>query len=43
MGDTEISIKMKNLKHQKNEFIMKVGKHKATVGFKKKLILFLKL
>ncbi|XP_015923719.1 titin homolog [Parasteatoda tepidariorum] len=36
MGDTEISIRMKNLKHQKNEFIMKVGKHKATVVCKNK-------
>lgn len=31
MGDTEIKQEMKNIKHQRNEFIMSVGKHTASV------------
>lgn len=31
MGDTEIKQEMKNIKHQRNEFIMSVGKHSASV------------
>lgn len=31
MGDTEIKQEMKNMKHQRNEFIMSVGKHTASV------------
>ncbi|EEC10794.1 hypothetical protein IscW_ISCW019248 [Ixodes scapularis] len=31
MGDTEIKQEMKNMKHQRNEFIMSVGKHSASV------------
>ncbi|CAN8016576.1 unnamed protein product [Ixodes persulcatus] len=31
MGDTEIKQEMKNMKHQRNEFIMSVGKHSANV------------
>ncbi|GIY04464.1 microprocessor complex subunit DGCR8 [Caerostris extrusa] len=36
MGDTEIQFMMKNLKHQKNEFYMKVGKHEISVVCKNK-------
>lgn len=32
MGDTEIEFSMNNLKHQKNEFFMKVGKHEVNVS-----------
>ncbi|KAK8763880.1 hypothetical protein V5799_033518 [Amblyomma americanum] len=31
MGDTEIKQEMKNMKHHRNEFIMSVGKHTASV------------
>lgn len=31
MGDTEIKQEMKNIKHQRSEFIMSVGKHTASV------------
>jgi microprocessor complex subunit DGCR8 len=31
MGDTDIETDVRLVKHQKNEFIMRVGKHKATV------------
>ncbi|CAN7938561.1 unnamed protein product [Ixodes hexagonus] len=31
MGDTEIKQEMKNMKHQRSEFIMSVGKHSASV------------
>lgn len=31
MGDTEIYFTMRNLKHQKNEFLMTVGKHSVSV------------
>lgn len=34
MGDTEIYFTMRNLKHQKNEFLMTVGKHSVTVSIK---------
>ncbi|GFW81496.1 microprocessor complex subunit DGCR8 [Trichonephila clavipes] len=36
MGDTKIQLMMKNLKHQKNEFFMKVGKHETSVVCKNK-------
>ncbi|GFT58916.1 microprocessor complex subunit DGCR8 [Nephila pilipes] len=36
MGDTKIQFMMKNLKHQKNEFFMKVGKHETSVVCKNK-------
>ncbi|XP_076344510.1 microprocessor complex subunit partner of drosha [Tachypleus tridentatus] len=36
MGDTQIKIELKSLKHQKNEFTMTVGKQKATVLCKNK-------
>ncbi|KAF8787187.1 uncharacterized protein LOC129971462 [Argiope bruennichi] len=36
MGDTEIQFMMKNLKHQKNEFYMRVGKHEISVVCKNK-------
>ena len=32
LGDTEIHMEMKMLKHQKSEFLMRVGKHEAKVG-----------
>lgn len=31
MGDTEIKQEMRNMKHQRNEFMMSVGKHSASV------------
>lgn len=31
MGDTEIKQEMRNMKHQRNEFMMSVGKHSANV------------
>ncbi|KFM62113.1 Microprocessor complex subunit DGCR8, partial [Stegodyphus mimosarum] len=36
MGDTEIYFTMRNLKHQKNEFLMTVGKHHVSVVCKNK-------
>lgn len=36
MGDTCVKMDMKPLKHQKSEFIMKVGKHEAKVVCKNK-------
>ncbi|KAG8179975.1 hypothetical protein JTE90_016307 [Oedothorax gibbosus] len=36
MGDTQVEISMKNLKHQKNEFHMKVGNHEVSVVCKNK-------
>uniref|UniRef100_T1J2M6 DRBM domain-containing protein n=1 Tax=Strigamia maritima TaxID=126957 RepID=T1J2M6_STRMM len=36
MGDTNIKLEMHTLKHQKNEFTMSVGKHKAKVICKNK-------
>lgn len=36
MGDTQIKFEMQNLKHQKNEFKMMVGKHSASVVCKNK-------
>ena len=31
LGDTDIHVEMKALKHQRSEFIMRVGKHEARV------------
>ncbi|KAG1649602.1 Microprocessor complex subunit DGCR8 [Nymphon striatum] len=36
MGDTEVTFETKMLKHQKNDFTMTVGKHKASVICKNK-------
>ncbi|GAB1599064.1 microprocessor complex subunit DGCR8-like [Argonauta hians] len=36
MGDTQCQMEMKTLKHQKSEFTMTVGKHKASVVCKNK-------
>ena len=36
MGDTHCQMEMKNLKYQKSEFCMTVGKHTATVICKNK-------
>lgn len=36
LGDTEIHMEMKMLKHQKSEFLMRVGKHEAKVICKNK-------
>ena len=33
MGDTELVMDMKTIKHQKNEFVMSVGKHEVKVCF----------
>ena len=33
MGDTKIQMDSKSTKHQKSEFIMRVGKHEAKVRF----------
>ena len=32
MGDTEVKMKINTIKHQKSEFIMKVGRHEAKVS-----------
>jgi len=36
MGDTDIETDVRLVKHQKNEFIMKVGKHTASVNCRNK-------
>ena len=36
VGDTQVQMEMKAIKHQKSEFIMKVGKHEANVICKNK-------
>ena len=36
VGDTQVQMDMKSLKHQRSEFMMKVGKHEAKVMCKNK-------
>lgn len=40
MGDTQCQMDMKTLKHQKSEFTMTVGKHKASVSYYISLLVF---